>query len=540
VDYDAFASAGEAHDAEPADMARLSRPRVGFIGGVDAHTFDPDLFTAVAQRLPDVQFVLIGACSLPAGWCEAQNVALLGRKRYEDVPRFMAACDVLIMPWNRSRWIEACNPVKLKEYLAVGRPVVSTSYPALEPYVDCVRVADDPDGFAEAITDALKHPGDGAAGRERVAAETWDAKGMQVIDELSRCGVEPEAKPIAADDGMNGRSVEDDEADGPATTLGGPDVFRSRESDDDQVLLEFAQHERWRRLEHRLPIAAHIVLAGGLRPSPLVDAARRSVLDLHLTAQHTVLDRLVSRLRELDCDEESRIPVRIVHDSTSPAPWPGREAGLICEYEPNAMRGPGGLLHDVCRDYDTNDHVVVVEAARYFSTGLAGMLLTHMDDGADVTVAVNEDQSPAGAYVIRCGALTDMADIGFTDLKEQWLPGLQAQNYSVITHEFPGAGALTLRTREQFLSAARIANDDPHSGLKRGQGLRVVCPGSLIGPGARVVDSIVMPGAVVGSEAVVVRSLLCPDTHIQAGTDIADAVVSPGAPTVQGAPHVVS
>ena len=148
VDLETFITAGSMKAPGPADVAILKRPRVGFIGGIDAHTFGPKLFLGTASRLPDVEFALIGGCSLPEGWCTLPNVKLLGRKPYELVANYMAAMDVLIMPWNDSEWIKACNPIKLKEYLAVGRPVVTTDFPALDRYRDLVRVAKTPRDFA--------------------------------------------------------------------------------------------------------------------------------------------------------------------------------------------------------------------------------------------------------------------------------------------------------------------------------------------------------------------------------------------------------
>ncbi len=192
VDYDAFAAAGDRR-AEPPAIAALPRPRAGFVGGIDAHTFDPALLLAVARALPEVRFVLVGASSLPAGWCDAPNVHLLGQRAYEDVPDCMAACDVLLMPWNRSEWIRACNPVKLKEYLAVGRPVVSTPFDELERYRGLVRVADGAPAFARAVREALAGPHDPAPGRARVRAETWEAKAGALLEALAARGLAPAA-----------------------------------------------------------------------------------------------------------------------------------------------------------------------------------------------------------------------------------------------------------------------------------------------------------------------------------------------------------
>ena len=190
-DYEAFAAAGQDPTSEPADVQPIARPRVGFIGGIDAHTFDPTLFVEVAERLPDAQFVLVGGCSLPDDWVQLSNVHLLGRRQYEDVPGYMAACDVLIMPWNRNEWIQACNPVKLKEYLAVGRPIVSTPFPELERFDGLVEVADTADGFAGAIARVLESRPDAGPGRERVRAETWEAKGRLAVLALTERGLEP-------------------------------------------------------------------------------------------------------------------------------------------------------------------------------------------------------------------------------------------------------------------------------------------------------------------------------------------------------------
>lgn len=190
-DFDAFAAAGRDPASEPADVAPIPRPRIGFVGGIDAHTFDPELFLGVARALPEARFVLVGGCSLPEGWADLPNVHLLGKRDYEQVPGYMAAADVLIMPWNRNDWIQACNPVKLKEYLAVGRPIVSTPFPELDRFDGLVRVADNPGDFAGCIREALDRPHDPGPGRARVESETWEAKGALALRALSERGIEP-------------------------------------------------------------------------------------------------------------------------------------------------------------------------------------------------------------------------------------------------------------------------------------------------------------------------------------------------------------
>ncbi len=181
VDLDKFVDAGAVANSDPLDVAFIKRPRVGFIGGIDAHTFDIDLFLAVARAMPGHQFVMVGGCSLPDGWCGLPNVHFTGRKPYEEIAGYMAAMDALIMPWNRSEWIKGCNPIKLKEYLAVGRPVITTDFPALEPWRDLVHVAADATGFVNVIQLALTQPSQARPDvLRRLTVETWDAKADDV------------------------------------------------------------------------------------------------------------------------------------------------------------------------------------------------------------------------------------------------------------------------------------------------------------------------------------------------------------------------
>jgi hypothetical protein len=116
-------------------------------------------------------------------------VSILGQRPYEEIHSYMTACDVLIMPWRRSEWIEACNPVKLKEYLATGRPVVSTDFHELRSYDGLVRCVRDAEAFAEAIRAALRDGGDPRPRRQRVRGESWSSKAKSVLDALAARGV---------------------------------------------------------------------------------------------------------------------------------------------------------------------------------------------------------------------------------------------------------------------------------------------------------------------------------------------------------------
>jgi glycosyltransferase involved in cell wall biosynthesis len=183
VDFEAFERGGTTA-VDPEDLRGVRRPRVGFVGAIDRHTFDPELFAAVVERLPDLEFVLVGGSTIhDAPWLAAPNVHRLGQKPYTDVWRYPGACDVLIMPWNRSPWIEVCNPVKLKEYLAAGRPIVTTPFRELHRYEGCVTVARTADEFATAIRAAVTPEARARAEalRGRVREETWTHQAERTI-----------------------------------------------------------------------------------------------------------------------------------------------------------------------------------------------------------------------------------------------------------------------------------------------------------------------------------------------------------------------
>ncbi len=535
VDAVRFAASADDTGGTPADLACLPGPRVGFVGGIDDHTFDPELFCTVAQAMPDVQFVLVGACSLPDSWCPLPNVAQLGQRPLAEVPAYAAGCDVLIMPWRQSPWIRACNPIKLKEYLATGRPVVSTDFPELSNYRGLVDVAHTPECFVRALRRALEEPADSprrADRRARVTGHTWADQAQQVVDHLADLGIELDN---AADESgtslVNAPHRPKNLTTAPAYGTASPAPL-SRRQVEVKPILPIA-----------LP-AAHIILSGGLRPSPLAVATEHSVLDLYLNEEQTVLDAWVSRLGELSPPDAPDVPIRVVHDSMVPAPWPGspdhgqnRARHMVSiEHEPRAFRGPAGLLRDLCRGYDDDRLIFVSEAARYVHLPLHAFVLSHYEHRADVTGAVNPDGSPAGLYLIRCGALGLVPDIGYTDLKEQWLNLAITEGLDVRVFTLGGHGALPLRTRLQFLRCGRlIGGFAPTTGSTvvirdpDEPPFRVICPGAIVKPDSRIIDSIIMPGAIVEPGATVIRTLVCPNTRVQAMADIADAVVSAGA-----------
>lgn len=288
-------------------------------------------------------------------------------------------------------------------------------------------------------------------------------------------------------------------------------------------------------------VAAVVLLAGGLKPSPLVQAVGRSVLDLSLTPDRTLLELWVATL-DGPLWPASRAPrVYVVCGGNIPNPEPPNSGGgleVVIQHDRKTYRGPAGAVLDVAEDLPPDATILVAEGHRTPLDGVDGFLLLHASSGAEASVAVNPDGSPAGVYALRRRTLDAVTRVGFMDLKEQWLNKAMSTGVRVRAARVPPPGSLPLRTREQFLFAAMcLSGAEPRDRLpactildpsraNESAPFRVLASGGCIGPGAVVVDSVVMPEAEVGAGAVVVRSLVCPGAKVQPGAEVVDAVVT--------------
>jgi len=187
VDYELFAKA-EQSSYRPEDIVGVPNPIVGFFGAIDSHTSDIPFIEKMVELLPQMSFVFVGeASSDVTGLQKRENVWLLGKKAYEQVPHYGKCFDVAIMPWRQNRWIEVCNPIKLKEYLALGKPIVSTPFAELRKYHEFVHIAKTPQLFSECIKKALAENGPDkiAARRKMVEKASWESKAQTVINALA-------------------------------------------------------------------------------------------------------------------------------------------------------------------------------------------------------------------------------------------------------------------------------------------------------------------------------------------------------------------
>jgi glycosyltransferase involved in cell wall biosynthesis len=168
----------------PAQLAGIPAPRIGFFGGLDEYLVDFDLLERIAAELPEASLVLIGdaTCSMER-FEKYPNVHWLGYLPYEQIPAHGSGFDVALMPWLDNSWIRHSNPIKLKEYLALGLPVVSTDFPEVRHYAELIRIAADPAEFIALIRQTLADGGLASVARRRAAvlAASWEARASELM-----------------------------------------------------------------------------------------------------------------------------------------------------------------------------------------------------------------------------------------------------------------------------------------------------------------------------------------------------------------------
>ncbi len=173
--------------AEPADDLPQG-PVAGFYGSISAW-FDQDLYAQLARSLPDWTFLLIGPVLVPVDRLAAcPNIRFLGTRPHASLPRYAQHWTAALLPFVDNAQIRASNPLKLREYLAAGRPIVTVDFPALAPYRAHVTIATTPDDWVVALRKAEAEADEGAklARRTCVAQETWEARAADAAERIDR------------------------------------------------------------------------------------------------------------------------------------------------------------------------------------------------------------------------------------------------------------------------------------------------------------------------------------------------------------------
>jgi glycosyltransferase involved in cell wall biosynthesis len=186
VDFAHFAKALAPATVTPPEIATLPHPIIGFFGLIH-EWIDLDLLAKIASTHPDWSIVLIGKSVVDTSALKSlPNIHLLGRRPYEALPSYCRAFDVGIIPFEVNELTRNVNPIKLREYLSAGLPVVSTDLPEVKFYSDRAYVAHGHDEFIGKVEQAIREDSTEARRRrsDSMRGETWEARVSAVGDAI--------------------------------------------------------------------------------------------------------------------------------------------------------------------------------------------------------------------------------------------------------------------------------------------------------------------------------------------------------------------
>jgi glycosyltransferase involved in cell wall biosynthesis len=190
VDINHFRQACLAETVIPEDCPTPSGPVIGFFGLIEDWV-DLDLVRHVALARPGWSFVLIGEVRADtSAVCNLPNVYLLGRRNYQSLPGYCKAFDIAILPFVDNELTLAANPLKLREYLAAGLPVVATPLPEVLKFNGLVHMARTAEEYLFEIDALLSkgRRGPSLADSVRMDSESWDEKVEELNGYIARIG----------------------------------------------------------------------------------------------------------------------------------------------------------------------------------------------------------------------------------------------------------------------------------------------------------------------------------------------------------------
>lgn len=176
---------------EPEDLARLPRPRIGYLGLL-SHFLDFEVLETLRRGRRGGTLVLIGPGSpatraAVAGLAAREGVAVLGPRSYDGLPAYLQHLDVGVIPFRANHpHVKGINPNKVYQYLAAGLPVITTPVLDLAPHGDALQFADSPASWALALERALDAPRDVEARRALARPHDWSVLADRMVNEIER------------------------------------------------------------------------------------------------------------------------------------------------------------------------------------------------------------------------------------------------------------------------------------------------------------------------------------------------------------------
>ena len=168
------------------EIKSIPKPIIGFLGSIQ-YWIDLDLIRFIAKARPDWSIVLVGPIGRLAKIDKIKNlknVYLLGRRKYQNLPSYLKAFDVCINPYKIDEVAENCSPLKLYEYLASGKPIVSVDMPEARKFEELIEIGQNYSDFLKKIQKVLNHFPESSVGIEARTKEakknSWDSRFLEL------------------------------------------------------------------------------------------------------------------------------------------------------------------------------------------------------------------------------------------------------------------------------------------------------------------------------------------------------------------------
>jgi glycosyltransferase involved in cell wall biosynthesis len=188
VDWPHFRRALDVSTEVPAELSRLPGPILGYFGLIADDWVDIDLLAHIAERLPEVSIAMIGKVAMNVSALRRfPNVHLLGHRPYATLPDYCRGFDAALIPFPLNQVTLSANPLKAREYLAAGLPVISTAIPEVE-VLGCCRIGRSHQEFVEEIKSALANPGPCEARSDAMRHESWEARLAEIKPHVAAAG----------------------------------------------------------------------------------------------------------------------------------------------------------------------------------------------------------------------------------------------------------------------------------------------------------------------------------------------------------------
>ena len=188
VDYNSYDSALQSNSDPPKDLRVLPKPIIGYSGLISSR-LDFEIIDYIAIKHPEWSLVLMGGVNKGCDnilhrFRKFKNIHLPGLKPIDQVPYYVKNFDVCIIPYGKNEQSENLSPLKLYDYFAMGKPVVTTDFPAARKFQHVIKISNSKETFLKNIEDVILSDNNQLfIERRKIALEnTWDHR----IEELSK------------------------------------------------------------------------------------------------------------------------------------------------------------------------------------------------------------------------------------------------------------------------------------------------------------------------------------------------------------------